>query len=42
MGVKGEEVVRMRSGFLTFCNWKVSFTETGSTGRRSIWGEIGR
>ena len=42
MGVKGEEVVTMRSASLTLCNWKVSFTETGNTGRRSIWGEMGR
>lgn len=42
MGVKGEEVFRMRSGFLTLCYWKVSFTETGNTGRRPLWGEMGR
>ena len=42
MCVKGEEVVRMLLGFLTSCYWKVSFTEIGNTGKRSVWEEMGR
>lgn len=42
IGVRRKEVVRLLLGYLTLCNWKVSFTKTWNTERSSVWELMGR